>query len=380
MVGIRFRAAWPAAAGAALIALAGAACSAGAGSGGATTVTGPAAQASQAAANPNLDPGTTLNRPAPDFRLLDQFGQPVSLSQFRGEVVILAFNDSQCTTVCPLTTAAMVDAKDLLGPAADQVRLLGIDANPDATSVADVMAYSRAHGMVNQWDFLTGSRAQLEAVWRSYGIAVQIVRGAIDHTPALLVIDQRGIEREIYLTQMYYAGIGQQAQILANEVASLLPGHPALARQGSLSLISGITPATAVTLPGVPRGQVTLGPGRPRMIVFFATWLAETSDLRGNLLRLNSYAAAASGGRLPGLVAVDEAATEPSSGSAAAFLAGLGKPLAYPVAVDSSGRVADGYQVIDQPWFALVSASGKIVWSHDGWLSVQALEAAARKA
>jgi hypothetical protein len=35
--------------------------------------------------------------------------------------------------------------------------------------------------------------------------------------------------------------------------------------------------------------------------------------------------------------------------------------------------------VADQPWFVLVSASGKTVWKHDGWLSVPALEAAARK-
>ncbi len=32
----------------------------------------------------------------------------------------------------------------------------------------------------------------------------------------------------------------------------------------------------------------------------------------------------------------------------------------------------------DQPWFVLTSASGKIVWSHDGWLPGVALEAAAR--
>jgi hypothetical protein len=42
--------------------------------------------------------------------------------------------------------------------------------------------------------------------------------------------------------------------------------------------------------------------------------------------------------------------------------------------------VADGYGVQDQPWFALVSAAGKIVWSHDGWLPAAALEAAAAKA
>ena len=61
--------------------------------------------------NPNLDPGTLLSRPAPDFTLTDQFGRRVSLRSFRGQVVILAFNDSECTTVCPLTTTAMLDAK-----------------------------------------------------------------------------------------------------------------------------------------------------------------------------------------------------------------------------------------------------------------------------
>jgi hypothetical protein len=47
------------------------------------------------------------------------------------------------------------------------------------------------------------------------------------------------------------------------------------------------------------------------------------------------------------------------------------------VALDATGRLADGYGVQDQPWFVLTSASGKIVWSHDGWLPVAALEAAA---
>ena len=66
------------------------------------------------ATNPDLDPGTPLSGSAPDFTLTDQFGRPVSLHSFRGKVVILAFNDSECTTVCPLTTAAMLDAKAML--------------------------------------------------------------------------------------------------------------------------------------------------------------------------------------------------------------------------------------------------------------------------
>ena len=73
----------------------------------------------------SLDPGTKLTGRAPEFTLTDQFGAPVSLHSFRGKVVILAFNDSECTTVCPLTTTAMVDAKRMLGAAGSNVQLLG---------------------------------------------------------------------------------------------------------------------------------------------------------------------------------------------------------------------------------------------------------------
>src|ERR1700758_1164673 len=111
-----------------------------------------------AEANPNLDLGTSLNsQPAPEISLTNQFGQAMSLSQFPGPVVMLSFEDSECTTVCPLTTQSMVLAKELLGKAGDSVQLLGVDANPDAIDISNVLAYSRAHGMINQWDFLTGS-------------------------------------------------------------------------------------------------------------------------------------------------------------------------------------------------------------------------------
>jgi cytochrome oxidase Cu insertion factor (SCO1/SenC/PrrC family) len=338
----------------------------------------------QAAANPALDPGSSLGGlPAPDIRLENQFGQRMALSQFRGKAVVLAFIDSECTNVCPLTTVSMVEAKQLLGAAGSKVQLLGVDANPKATTVSDVMAYSREHGMVNQWDFLTGTLPQLQATWRAYHIAVQIEQGMIDHTAALFVIDPQGRERTVYLTQMNYASINQAGQVLAARLASLLPGHPRLSSTRSLAHISGTAPAARVTLPGVPSGSVTLGPGRPRLVMFFATWLAETSDLRAHLLALNSYArAAGAGGKggLPGLVAVDEQTTEPSPGAAGAYLRNLGAPLRYPVAADVTGRLADGYGVEDQPWFELVSATGKIIWKHDGWLGVRALEAAARRA
>ena len=64
--------------------------------------------------------------------------------------MLLAFNDSECTTICPLTTTAMLEAKAMLGPAGARVQLLGIDANPKATSLEDVLSYSQLHGMLHR--------------------------------------------------------------------------------------------------------------------------------------------------------------------------------------------------------------------------------------
>ena len=194
------------------------------------------------------------------------------------------------------------------------------------------------------------------------------------------MIDQHSREQKIYLTMMAYASIGQVAEVLAAEAASLLPGHPKLASQRSLAHIGGLAPTTRAKLNAIPSGPVTLGPGRSRLVLFFATWLCETSGLRAELTALSAYARTASQDKLPQLVAVDEAATEPSPGAVRAFLAQLGRPLGYPVALAAAGRIADGYGVADQPWFAPISASGKIVWKHDGWLPVAAIKAAARRA
>ena len=181
---------------------------------------------------------------------------------------------------------------------------------------------------------------------------------------------------------MAYSSIGQSAQVLAEEIASLLPGHPHVASQQSLATVTVTSPADHVTLASAQGGggTVALGPGKPRLVMFFATWLSEVSDLKSELTTMNTYAADARREGLPRLTAVDETVVEPSDQTIRSYLQGLGTSLNYPVALDTTGRVADGYQVQDQPWFTLVSASGKIIWSHDGWLSPSALESAAKRA
>ena len=292
--------------------------------------------------------------------------------------MILAFNDSECTTVCPLTTTAMLDAKAMLGKAGSQVQLLGVDANPAAISLEDVWSYSELHGMLHSWRFLTGSLPELKQVWKDYGIEAAIEAGEITHTPALFVIGRQGRLSRLYVTQMSYTAVPQMGQLLAQSAAALLPGKPRV-HDGSL-----LRPHPADTTEragdGAPRrgrdGQV--GPGKSaRLFVFFATWDQETSGLAGELDSLNGYQQLAVRTGLPQLTAVDEASVEPSLKTPTEFIEHLPHPLSYPVALDQSGKLADGYEVLGLPWFVLTSSTGQLLYYREvstaGWPSTTVL-------
>ena len=325
--------------------------------------------------NPRLDSGTPLNSVAPAFTLTDQFGKKVSLSSFRGKVVVVSFNDPLCTTICPLTTTALLEAKKLLGPAAADVQLLGVGANPEATQVKWVRAYSQAHGMMRKWRFLTGSLPQMKRVWSSYGILAAAVQGTIDHTPATYIIDPQGRETRLFMTQMSYSSVPQLAQVLARAMAAALPGHPQVRELTSLETIKLIGPRQHTALPNANGGgTIRLGPGQgPHLVLFFNTWESEVSNLTAGLEMLNRYAALNS---VAPLVAIDEAKVESSPTALPLFLYNVPQ-LAYPVAIDASGRVADGYGVQNSPWLTLVSGSGRILWHYDvgdeGWPSLRSL-------
>ena len=227
--------------------------------------------------------------------------------------------------------------------------------------------------MLHAWHFLTGPLPALKRVWKAYSIGVEITQRQIDHTPAVFVIDTTGRLAKLYVTQQSYAAVGQFGQILAQEASSLLPNHPHVRSTLSYTQITGTNPSRSVTLPRDRGGTVQLGPGHsPHLLLFFATWDQEITSLAGQLEALNAYQSSAANSTLPALTAVDEASVEPSPAAVSRFLHGLPHPLSYPVAIDQSGRLADGYEVQGEPWFVLTSQTGRMLWywqvSTSGWL------------
>ncbi len=320
-------------------------------------------------------------RTAPNFTLYDQTGRKVSLSDYRGKVVILSFVDDECQTICPLTTQAMLDAKRSLGAAGKDVVLLGVNVNWRSNQVQDVLTYSQLHGMLGHWNFLTGSLPQLERVWNNYKVDEykyyrEEKSSNIDHVAQTYVISPQGKERWTFVSSNNYSDIPAFGQEMATAAASLLPSHPVVSTHYSYKAVPGIGPGQTATLPEYGGGSAQLGPGHAHLYVFFDTWDV-TYGLTRNLEALNQYADAAKADGLPPLTAIDEGSVEPNSGALPAFMRTLPAKLRYPVAIDSSGRVADGYNVEGEPWFVLTSPSGKIVWYQEvytaGWPSLKVL-------
>lgn len=324
---------------------------------------------------------------APGFVLTDQLGRRTSLKQFRGKVVELTFLDPECTQMCPMTTQSMEEAVKQLGPAAErQVELLGVDVNLRKSKVADVAAYTRTHELRGNWRFLTGSPAQLKSVWKSYHVHVSVTAdGDIVHSAIVYIIDQDGKERFAYPMPMSYSAVGDQAKYLAQGIKYLLPGQAGapLPNQASApQQQSSFDPSKAISVAalGSKKKPVEVGGAHPHLMLFFDSWLGHRPALKKNLAVLDSYAALARRHGWPTPVAVDVMTIEPSLAAARRVLTPLAATLRTPIVEDSSGSIADGYDVGDLPWFVLSSPSGKVVWSHDGWLSASDLKHDVRSA
>ena len=159
-----------------------------------------AAQASPAASvvlAQSMDgPPNTMDAPAPGFTLTDQHGQAVSLSGFRGKVVLLTFLDPVCVTDCPLIAQEFRAAGQLLGADSKKVELVSVNLNPTYSQVSYIQAFDRAEGLdaVPNWHYLTSDPARLRQVWTAYGIASQnLPAGAmLGHSDIAFVVDQRG--------------------------------------------------------------------------------------------------------------------------------------------------------------------------------------------
>jgi protein SCO1/2 len=137
------------------------------------------------------------DRPAPAFSLTDQYGRPLSLSSLRGEPVVIAFLYSRCGAPCVLIAQQIRGALDELGERPVPVAIISADpSGDDAAAVRRFLAGVSLSGRVH---YLTGSEAQLSAVWRAYGVRpASAGRGTFAKYAMVRLLDPKGRERVLY--------------------------------------------------------------------------------------------------------------------------------------------------------------------------------------
>jgi cytochrome oxidase Cu insertion factor (SCO1/SenC/PrrC family) len=132
--------------------------------------------------------------PAPSFTLRDQKGAMVSPSTLRGRVVALTFLDTQCLNLCPLQASLLGTVQSDLGSAAP-FSVVIVSVHPEVDTPANIATFATAHGLMNGYFWLNGTKEQLTSVWNSYGVGVQVANGDLAHSSIIYLIDRNGAER-----------------------------------------------------------------------------------------------------------------------------------------------------------------------------------------
>lgn len=163
--------------------------------------------------------GTDLgSTPAPDFRLTDQSGRPVALSQFRGEPVVLTFMYTRCPDVCPLTAEKLHQVQLLLGRDAAHVEMLAVSIDPRGDTRTAALKFSQTHKLTTNWHYLIGTHDQLSPVWNAYSVYAQdAMENKITHTDALYLIDKQGRERVFFADDFTNQQLTSDLRVLLTE-------------------------------------------------------------------------------------------------------------------------------------------------------------------
>jgi protein SCO1/2 len=138
-------------------------------------------------------------RAAPEIVLPSSHG-PFRLSGYLGKVVVLEFGYTSCLDVCPVSLAALANARKQMGAAGADVQVVFITVDPARDNAARLKKYLATFDPT--FIGVTGSQAQIDALLKAYGIsaAKRIGSGAqyaMSHSSYLYFIDRKGMQRAL---------------------------------------------------------------------------------------------------------------------------------------------------------------------------------------
>jgi len=155
------------------------------------------------------------------FALTDHNGQPRTLADFKGKVVMVFFGFTQCPDVCPTSLTEMAQVKQMLGAGGDRFQGLFVSIDPERDTPAIMKEYMAAFDP--SFLALYSKPDELPALAKSFKIYYKKVPGStpenytMDHSAGSYIYDPQGRVR-------IYNRYGTGVQALADDVKLLLAG------------------------------------------------------------------------------------------------------------------------------------------------------------
>lgn len=150
-----------------------------------------------------------------DFTLTNQRGQRVSLSAYRGKVVVLAFLFSSCRT-CVLVADQVRGALDEV-EGTHGVATIFVSTDPQTDTRASVSRFLDETSLSGRVEYLRGTAKELQPIWKAYAIPpVSTGKATSEAGSTVLLIDRDGTERVGFgLEQMTPESLAHDIRLLA---------------------------------------------------------------------------------------------------------------------------------------------------------------------
>jgi protein SCO1/2 len=156
-------------------------------------------------------------RTAPPIDLTDQYGKKVDLAKLTGKPVLVAFLYTHCTDLCPIVAGKVHTAYANL-PQGQRPTFLAVSVDPAHDTPASAAAFNKRHRTTGEIDWLLGSHAELEKVWKAWGVKPEHNANdpeEIEHNAEIFAIDPQGQIRALFPPNFKPAKLAVGARTLA---------------------------------------------------------------------------------------------------------------------------------------------------------------------
>ena len=129
---------------------------------------------------------TIENYSMPDVVLVNQNGAKVRFKELMqsNKPIIVDFIFGTCTTICPVLSAGFVNLQNKIGSDSKKVHLVSISIDPENDTPMVMNEYLKRYKAKPGWDFLTGSRKDIDTVMKAFNAYIP---NKMSHYPLTLM-------------------------------------------------------------------------------------------------------------------------------------------------------------------------------------------------